>query len=198
MLLYVYNLFRMIERFNENAPLVNAGMSIIYMWFLTRLVRDKKEARKQYKVPELWIFLKQHDSINVVTMLLIQNLWWWIAYNIKLSIDDEVFWKEEDWDKIENKLSERWFFKNWIRALEPKWKRLIKYTVLNWKSLKEKLLTDRVITAVYEDKSENTYTQNFIISLLEFENSALRIKTDWHKITKALETINDTLNSMVK
>ncbi len=137
------------------------------------------------------VFLKRADDWWNMLELVIKNVWFSGAYDIKLSTN-------KDFDLLDNEkfpLSKLWYFKNGISFLPVNAERTNSAIIMSqW--YEEKIRWKIEINVEYKDSENKSYKNTFLLDLSEFENSFLPKEDPKFQIEKHLKKISEDIHKI--
>lgn len=188
--LYVVQKFGYIKNiFESNANTIISVSTVIYMLFTGWLIWETRVGRKQMQRPHIEVYFKRREDWGSMLELVIKNIWFSGAYDIKLS-------SSKDFDLLDNKefpLSKLWYFKNGISFLPVNAERTNSAIILST-DYEEKIKWKIEIYAEYKDWEWKTYKNTFLLDLSEFESSFLPKEDPKYNIEKHLKKISDDIH----
>lgn len=174
----------MIDFLKDYSNLITALATVIYMCFTWWLIWETRKTRIMQEKPHIEIFVKRNEWWWSMLDLVIKNIWYSWAYNLKFEIDKNFNLLDKD-EKDIYKLDNLWFFKNWISFLPANWEISNLFTILST-NYAEKIKWKINISCNYNDKYWNKIKDAFLIDLSMFEDTFLPQEKSIYKIEKHL------------
>ncbi|MCH8518292.1 hypothetical protein LAT59_00805 [Candidatus Gracilibacteria bacterium] len=184
-----------LKELNQNySNIITALATVIYMGFTGWLILETRKTRIMQEKPHIEIFVKRNEGWGSMLDLVIKNIGYSGAYNLKFEIDKNFNLLDND-EKDIYKLDNLGFFKNGIKFLPANGEISNLFTILST-NYAEKIKWKINISCCYNDKYGKKVKDSFLIDLSMFEDTFLPQEKPIYKIEKHLSKIEKNFHKL--